>query len=344
MEDKKKLDLKSLRESVSDKARVGFAKAKDSAGKIKDSVIQSIDQTGDGKFGKEDIAEIKRQLQEKQRQAKLRRDLDALNPVFPSDLLGTDFFLPKMVQVAEMDKKHAASSVCVGSIGHETLVKELRVVTVYPDRVDEWGDLKFYPNKDQEYYYMSPVDSHQFIAVSLFFDYLRQARVSELEKIAQDLGATYFKVSIGERAEQQKKNQMTHKSSQTANIPIKGIGAHEKTNVEHSVVSVDISSVKIDSESSFKGHDPVTPQLVYYRNEPQIQGLVNSRLDNSNRITKKRFTLEASQTCGITQKDIANIDTALSIKKIGGNSALVSTFAHEAHQEVRRVFQYDIEF
>ena len=67
MDGKKKIDFKKLGEGLSEKARSGIETAKDSAVKAKNAVsasaesfVQSIDQTGDGKFGLDDIAEIKR--------------------------------------------------------------------------------------------------------------------------------------------------------------------------------------------------------------------------------------------------------------------------------------------
>ena len=208
MDDNKKIDLKKLGKSISEKARSGLETAKDVSVRAKDAVaasagsfIQSIDQTGDGRFDREDLAEIKRQIQEKDRQAKLKRDLEALNPIFVKELTDGDFFLSKMIRVAEMDKKHMASSACVGAIGHETLVKDLRIVTIYPDQSDVWG-LQYYPDMNQDFYYVNPVDPSQYVAIDYFFDFLRQARVGELQRIAQDLGARFFKVTIKERKSQ----------------------------------------------------------------------------------------------------------------------------------------------
>ena len=204
MENKKKLDFKKIGEGLSEKARSGIESAKSGAIKAKEAVaastesfIQSIDQTGDGKFDLEDIAEMKRQFQEKQRQAKLKRDLDALNPVFAADLSDDEFFPSKMIQLAEMDKKHASNPICEGSIGHETLVKDLRIVTVYKDQTGAWG-LQFYPNDEQDFYYVDPMNPQRYIAINYYFDYLRKARISELQRIAQDLGASFFRVTIKE--------------------------------------------------------------------------------------------------------------------------------------------------
>ena len=74
-----------------------------------------------------------------------------------------------MIRLAEMDKKHASSSICKGSIGHETLVKDLRIITIYNDHMSDW-DIQFYPDEHQVFYYVNPTDPKQYIAIDYFFD------------------------------------------------------------------------------------------------------------------------------------------------------------------------------
>ena len=342
MDESKRIDLKKMGKAFSGKARSGLETAKDTVLKAKDSVsasaesfIQSIDQTGDGKFNLDDLAEIKRQFQEKERQAKLKRDLDALNPIFEEDLSNGSFFLSKMIRVTEMDKRHAASSVCKGSIGHETVVKDLRIVTIYPEQSYEWG-LQFYPDKNQDFYYVNPIDPRQYIAIDYFFDYMRQARVSELQRIAQDLGASYFKVTIKEMKKTLYKKSVSEKLSGQI---LKKPGAKQQG--EYSVASNELSNGEIAAQTSFEGHSPIRPVLVYYKNEPQIQALVEMRLNHTeNTLTEQHLSLKCAHSSGITEKVAASIDAAFSVMKVTGNT----TFSSEAQNEIRQVFEYDIVF
>lgn len=341
MADKKLINLKGLASGLSEKAKSGFETAKENVAKARetvsasaDSLIRSLDQTGDGKFDLEDIAELKRQLQEKQRQEKLSRDLDALNPIFPQNLSDGGFLLSKMIRLAEIDKKHASNIICEGSIGHETLAKDLRIVTVYLDKVNEWG-LSFYPDNNQEFYYMNPVNPQQYIAIDYFFDYLRQARVGELQRIAQDLGASYFKVTIKE----QKKT--LHKKSESALLSGKAAAGNAKAQGSYSSAADELSAGEIAAETSFEGHAPIRPQLVFFKNEPQIKALVEMRLENKeNAITEQHLFLKCTHSSGITEKVAANLDAAFSAMKCAGNTS----FSSEAQNEVRQVFEYDIKF
>lgn len=340
MEIKKKFDFKKIGEGITEKARSGIETAKGGAVKAKEAVtssaesfIQSIDKTGDGKFDLEDVAEIKRQFQEKQRQAKLKRDLDALNPIFSDNLTDGDFFLPKMLQLAEMDKKHASNPICEGSIGHEMLVKDLRIVTVYRDQTSHWG-LRFYPDENQDFYYVDPVNPQLYIAIDYFFDYLRQARIGELQRIAQDLGASNFKVTIKER------KKTLYKKSQTEKIT----GKYKSTTVgvqgDHSTSNSEMSEGEIAVQASFEGHAPKQPQLNYYKNEPQINDLIQMRLHQENAIRDQHLFLQCAHSSGITEKTAATIDAAFSAMKCAGNT----TFTSEAQNETRQIFQYDIVF
>ena len=333
MAEKKKIDLKKLGETVSDKAKVGIGRARDALTSSADAVVKSLDQTGDGKLGLDDMAELRQQLREKQRQAKLARDLDALNPIFLRDLSEKDFFLPKMIRITEMDKKHAASELCIGSIGHETVVKDYRFVTIYPDQLETWR-LRLYPDADQEYYYMDPVDPQHYISINSFFDYLRKARIGELTRIAQELGATYFKVTIREE------EKTIHKKSESVKTTGKGGGLTAALRGERSMASNELSAGEIAAETSFVGHAPRKPQLVYYKDEPQIKDLITMRLNPDNTVTGQRLTLKCARSSGITEKDAASIDATFSAMKCSGNT----TFTSEAQQEVRQVFEYVIQF
>ncbi len=341
MEDNKKINLKKIGESFSEKAKSGLEAAKGTTQKAKgaiagtaESFIQSIDQTGDGKFSFDDVVELKRQRQEKARQAKLRRDLDALNPVFAGDLSEGGFFLSKMIRITEMDKRHAASLACKDSIGHETVVKDLRIVTIYPDQTDEWG-LQFYPDTNQEFYYVDPVNSMKYIAIDYFFDYMRQARVGELQRIAQDLGASYFRVTIKER----KKTLHKKSASEKLSGKVKKNGVKEEAKI--SVATDELSDGEIAAETYFQGKAPTYPVLAYYESEPQIQALIEMRMNHmENALTEQHLSLRCTHSSGITEKVAASIDAAFSMMKVTGNT----TFTSEAQNEIRQVFEYDIVF
>ena len=106
--------------------------------------------------------------------------------------------ISKLIRVTEIDKRHAESDVCRGSIGFVSDQKNLRIVNIYKDNIAAFG-LTFYPDTDYELYYVDPCDRDKYIALDEYFNYLKVARVTELQKIAQDLGAKHFRVTYKEQ-------------------------------------------------------------------------------------------------------------------------------------------------
>ena len=170
-----------------------------------DSAAQAVDQNDDGKFDLADVSVIagsvgssvkkgtlvmKETAEEKARLLELK----TLRPVFPDSLDEADFLMPKFVRIVERSKKYAESEVCTGSIGYESDQKGLHMVNVFRDSIDAFG-LTFYPDCDCEFYYIDPSDRDRYIALDEYFNYLKIARVNELKKIAQDLGAKHFKIT-----------------------------------------------------------------------------------------------------------------------------------------------------
>ena len=114
-----------------------------------------------------------------------------------------------------------------------------------------------------------------------------------------------------------------------------------KADAEHSVSGNDFSSGEIAAQSSFEGHAPVRPNLVYFLNEPQIQSLVEMCLNNTeNSIKEQHLSLKSSHSSGITEKVAAQIDGAVGGMKTAGSMK----FSSKAQNEVLQVFEYDIVF
>ena len=140
--DKKKVDFKSL---VADKGKA----ATDLFDKTKKAVVQSIDQNEDGKFDLSDITVLTDQWNERKEQQRKESDRKRLCPIFEEDLDSPDFLMTKLIRVCEMDKKHAESDICQGSIGFESVYKDLRVINIYLDKAAAFG-LSYYPDIDRQ--------------------------------------------------------------------------------------------------------------------------------------------------------------------------------------------------
>ena len=267
--------------------------------------------------------------------ARIEAEFKALAPIFPYDLPRGDFSLSKLIRITDMDKKHAESELCVGSIGFESSQKELRIVNIYRDQLPAFG-LSLYPDSEAEFYYADPSIPGQYIALDDYFSYLKIARVNELQMLAQDLGAKHFRVTYKE----QKKTFSSRKGSIKGGTGNKGKDKN-KLNAEASHESTEtiFAAVEVAAEMDCIGHEPKIPTLVYFKNDKSIETLVKLRMDK-NQVTHQKYTLNLSQSSGIKENDALKIDAALSAMKVSGNATVTS----EAQSEARRIFEYEIDF
>ena len=322
-------------------AAIGAGKnAKAFLGKTKDTIIKAVDQNGDGSFDFKDVSAMADSIgNAAQNAANAMRDnaearnrekeRKALQPVFLEDLDSTDFTLSKLIRAVDIDKKHAESEVCKGSVGFISEQKELRIVNIYKNMIGAFG-ISLYPDADSEIYYIDPSDRDKYIALDDYFGYLKIARVNELQKIAQDLGAKHFRVTYREKKASITKNDMKAKGNVR-------VGAAE---AERNLSISDNSNIEVAAEMQCLGHAPIEPKLLYLRGEPSIQSLIALRMDENSQIFHQEFSLKLSNSSGIKEKDAVKIDAALKAMKISGNTTVVS----EAQSESRRFFEYEVDF
>ena len=305
------------------------------------SAAQAADQNGDGKFDLEDVAAIagavggaaKRGTQAAATGAaeKLRRmERKALQPLFPEDLMAADFHMPKLIRLAERDKKRAESEVCQGSVGYTSEEKGLRIVHIFRDSAGAFG-LSFCPDQSGEFYYVDPSDEGQYIALDQYFHYLERARISELQRIAQALGAKHFRVTYKETAAStsEKKSKLNAKAGKVTEADVSRSSGEESR-----------ASLRVAAENELPGHAPVRPQLRYLRQDQNIQSLIAMRLDENNPLLHQKHELEVSSSCGITEHDAAKIDAVLK----GMKCSIGATVTSEARKEAKKYLTYDIEF
>lgn len=309
--------------------------------KAKESIIKVVDQNDDGSFDMKDVSVLAESIgnaaksaantvmvsaEEKSREIERRQ----LRPIFAEDLDSADFLLSKLIRVAEIDKKHAESDICAGSIGFISAQKDYSFVNIFKNHVSSFG-LTFYPDIDCELYYVDPCDRDRYIALDEYFSYLKIARVNELQKIAQDLGAKHFRVTYKEH------KKSFSSSVLKANGSIKNIG---NATAERERLATDASTIEVAAEMNCPGHAPIKPTLHYLQRDPSIEALINLRMDESSPIMHQKYTLNFSNTSGIKEKDAIKIDAALKSLKIAGNT----TVTNEVHNESRRFFEYEIDF
>lgn len=175
-----------------DEARVKVVKAVDDA-----ELDRRAKELGDVAAGKakelgDTASEKAHDVAVKMDEMKRQWDLKRLKPIFSEDLNGMQY--SRLVRIVERDKKFDIE-VCRGSIGYWATCKGERWVNIFKDSVNKFG-LNFYPYEEVNFYYVDPTDKDNYIVLDEYFDRLKQARVNELQKIAQDLGAKNSELHI----------------------------------------------------------------------------------------------------------------------------------------------------
>ena len=312
---------------------------KKSANALIDNTLQAVDQNDDGKFDFSDVAAMAESvgnavkkgsqavMETAEEKARLM-ELKSLQPIFPDTLSDANFSMPKFIRVVEREKKYIDSIVCQGSIGYNSEQKGLHIVNIFKDSLESFG-LNFYPDPDCEFYYVDPIDRDRYISLDEYFTYLKIARINELQKIAQDLGAKHFKVTFME--------EQTAFSEKKIIVHAKAVASAD---IDHNSTEKKYSTVEIAAEMTFPGHSPVKPQLTYLQRDPSIQTLIAMRMDESSPLLHQKFMLKLSNSSGLKENDAVKIDAVLKGLKFSGNA----TVASEAKNESRRYLEYDIEF
>ena len=309
--------------------------------KTKSAIAKIADQNDDEKFDMQDVSMVASKVGEsvKNGAAALKEsaeertralELKSLQPIFAEVLDERDFVLPKFIRVANRDKKRAESQVCKGSIGYYSDLKGLRLVNIFLDNL-EMFNLVFFPDCNSEFYYVDPIDKNRYIALDDYFNYLKVERISELQRLAQSLGAKHFRVTYKEE-----KTSVAEKIIK-ANINVQGVAAG---NGERNLSETKFDTIEIAADMECPGHAPNRPDLKYLQKDPAIRTLIDMRMDEHSPLSHQKFMLKLSNSSGLKESDAVKIDAVLKSMRFTGNTSIVS----EARNEARRYFEYEIDF
>ena len=296
-------------------------------------ITNSLDQNGDGKLDISDLLAFQAKKKAAQEENQRRADLERLKPLFHEDFREDEFVLPKMIRVAGIDKIHSDSAACKGSVGYKSVLDDMTVVTIFRDYIDNFG-LSFYPDLENGVFYVDPCDRDHYIALDDYFSFMKMQRVSELQRIAQSLGARHFRVISRERTEAVSSNSVDTAAS------VRATGQGGGAGYSHSAGNSSMTSISIEAEMRFPGHAPVKPELHYLKKEISVINLIEMRMDPLSPLQHQHIIIEMINSSGIKVKDAVKIDAMMKTMKISEKTAIVS----EAQNEARRVLEYDIEF
>lgn len=306
-----------------------------------DSAIQAADRNDDGKVDLADVsalaetvgASVKKGAQTVKESAGERAqslERRSLRPIFPEQLGSADFSLPRLIRVVERSGRYARSAVCRGAIGFESEAKGLRIVNLFRDAREAFG-LRFYPDGDRAFYYQDPVEPGQYVALGEYFDYLKLARVNELRRIAQELGAKHFRICYCEEQSASAGTKVAAKvKAETA----------AKAAAEHGTAETRRAALRVEAEMELAGHAPVRPQLKYLRSDPLVQELIAMRMKEGEAFLHDRQLLKLSQSSGMEEADAVKIDAMLK----GLHCSADAHVTGEARSEAGRYLEYEIDF
>ncbi len=294
---------------------------------IKNSVIDGVKDAKDK--ATDFIKDSSTFVVDKASQAKQDYDLRRFKPMTEEQLLLFVEEMPDMVQITDYDKRQD-EEICRGAVAFNDGDKEIRAISILTKNADLLN-ASFYPSMQEGIYYRDPCTPNYYINLNDYFDYLKKARVHELNQIAQDLGAKHIKISL--KAE---KKVFVQKQAKA------GIGAGKKAKEEFSkdYSNTQFDSIEVASEKDFKGHEAHKPELNYFKNEPDILYLIASRLDENNPIKYDKATFKYINSSGIKKKDAIKIEGVLKKLKLSGNASITN----EVENEERILFEYQIEY
>lgn len=308
--------------------------------KVKTSTVDLIDQNDNGELDLNDIKEIvnKTSLSTKEKIKNFQSELSrknyvektkSLNPVFIEDI-DESFEYPILINLTDKDKKHKESDICENSFGHFSKVKEHQYLNIYLNEGLQKLNIKFYPQVQKGTYIVDPTNKQKYIEVDKYFNYLKEARIFELQKIAQDLGAKSFKITY---VEDEKSSTISNKK---INLGIKNM----KARADMKSNTFEKAKFTIAAESKFPGHSPIQPELKYLANEESIHSLITLRMNPQSALSYQKLILEFHNSSGLTTSQAVEIDVVLhNIKGSGGMN-----MQSELQNESLRRFEYEIEF
>ncbi len=325
------------------------------ASKTQESIVYAVDKNGDGKFDRNDIGLSDENLQSAKARvseiaasagqgikggtdklgkaiadSKLDKERKLFRPVFAEEFPSADT-LPSMLRIVARDKRRSESPICAGSIGYKEAIKGFDTLCIYEDYIHEFG-VSFHPELSKGIFYAEPHHEHLFVSLDEYFNYLKKARVNELEMIAQKLGAKRVQIAFKEQAKS------ASKRSIQANVGAGKPGA----SATHSTDGNDYVGVEIAADLVFSGHDhPEVPELAYFRHESDIEKLIQMRVSNGdNKIQSKTYRFLCSTSSGMKESEAAKIDAVACHLKIGASES----FSSEVSRENRTELEYKIEF
>ena len=260
--------------------------------------------------------------------------LKILNPVFEEEYKDPKFNLPSVIKIVDSVVR-ANEKLCEGAVGWREKIDNLEVLQLYNTFVKSSG-VTFTPSVQcNAIYYENPHVPNQYIMLDELFPEVQNARAAELEQVAYNLGAKYFRVELTDT--KTIKSQKESKASTSAN-------ALNYVKAEASVTDNSDSYEKSDRYIMAETHfadkrEPCKPELLWFAENPKINSLIKMRLGKGD-MQSHDILIRCSSYSVMNSETAGNLDAV--IKKIGAkaNANIKKHFEKERNQ----VMIFHIEF
>ena len=249
-------------------------------------------------------------------------------PVFPEEYSQSDYDRPKMITIADETVRRDIE-VCEGSLGWFGTAAGVNILHLYEEAVPLSG-IVFYPHTlCDSVYYEDPLTPNRYISLDTYFDTLHKDKITELRRIAYELGAKSCKLESIEEAKR-------------VRVARGKIGVKKTASIDESSEMSSESSKRIVFSQTFEGNDvPRHPELKWFANDQEIEFLISTRCneENANKTKNYRVELESSSTQTMSVQLACKLDKALG--KLG---AVNFSLQGEALDESRRRLVFEVEF
>ncbi len=302
--------------------------------KGKETLSKVLQKTSDvGKKAVTDIQQGAKDLSEKAKNDSYARRLKKYNPLFPEKYQSESFNIPNMIMIRD-DAERRGIDVCDGAIGWIDNANGMEVMCLYDEAIDFSG-INFVPVASCDaFYYIDNYDRNRFIRTDCIFSKAHEERLSELQNIANLLGAKRCSIEINEMVVESKKE---HKNASiTQSVSIKGVNVKANEGREEINVNESVNQRNGKIVAEFDGNDkPEIPTLKWFAHDDNIKRLIEMRCNGNNAIKSQTLELSGSTSATMSQKAAYNIDVAMSkLAGIKGKSEMEAKATKEHHSKL----------
>ncbi len=303
--------------------------------KTSDAISDALQKTAD--FSKKTAAGVKSAattVLKKAGAASRSRQLKKLNPLFPEQFQSTDYHLPNVIIIVD-DAVRREIKLCEGAIGWTGKVKDVEVLYLYDEAVQNSG-IHFIPNATcDSVYYTDDISRSRYIRTDRFFEKIREEMIAELEHIAFSLGAKRCSIAIS-TSSVDKEEQCSETDVHTAGGGVSGSETRSQQSSQSSYRRQDGALI-----TNFQGvRSPKRPELKWFAHEDTLKRLID--MCCAGECPQNRdLTLSSSSSFSMSKKVAVAIDTAVDNYGVfHGTGSMSKQIDREQHSK----FHFFIEF